>query len=329
MLFREAIDRLSMKELLQESSHSWLETGQRQDQIFALFGLATDTQELEVKVDYTVPWEDVYTQLAVAYLKRNDLWFLSYCQNTVAERSSSLPSWVPDWSVGYRGHPIAFHFATPSNHSASFDIESQPGLQGVSPHHRLQLKGIVVDQVDWVSAPRPPASVNDLSQDTRNRIFRWMSSIVSNLSSRSQREIWTVLIAGSRNLPLPQEYHGDLIEEEKRKLIDTAFGSLMKRDKATDAKVQGIVECYRRCMMQATAWRCVFRTEKGLIGLGPAGMKERDSVVVFLGAETPFVIRLCDLSSPSYRIVGETYVYGQMEGESFRDNPVAKDIILE
>lgn len=317
-----------MKELLRESNSSWLETGQRHDQIFALIGLAADAKELDLKIDYTIHWEDVYIQLAVAYLKRNDLWFLSYCQNTTAERSSSLPSWVPDWSVGYRGNPISLHSTISSNHSLSFNIDRQPELS-VSPHQRLRLKGNIVDHVDWVSAERPPASVNHLSQDRRNEIFRWMRGIVSKLSSRSQREIWTVLTAGARNLPLPQEYHDQSIEDGGRKLFDAAFGSLIEGDTALDAKLQEIVECYIFCMMHATAWRCVFRTEKGFIGLGPAGMREDDTVVELLGAGVPFVTRLCNWGTPCFRIVGESYVYEVMEGQCFGDKPVPEDIVLE
>ncbi|KAF7513610.1 hypothetical protein GJ744_008904 [Endocarpon pusillum] len=78
-LFREAIGRLSMKVLLQESSSSWLETGRKEDQIFALVGIATDEKMLGIKVDCTVAWEKVYAQLTVAYVKRNELWFLHYC----------------------------------------------------------------------------------------------------------------------------------------------------------------------------------------------------------------------------------------------------------
>ena len=110
-----------MKELLQESSSSWLETAQKEDQIFALIGMATDAKELGIKIDCTVDWKKMYAQLAVAYVKRSDLWFLHHCQGTLPGRSLSLPSWVPDWSQGYHGALISRHYVTPPEHLGTIE----------------------------------------------------------------------------------------------------------------------------------------------------------------------------------------------------------------
>ncbi|KAF2116900.1 heterokaryon incompatibility protein-domain-containing protein [Lophiotrema nucula] len=54
------------------------------------------------------------------------------------------------------------------------------------------------------------------------------------------------------------------------------------------------------------------------IGLGPRGMDHGDLVAVFTGAETPFVLRPEQKDDGTkYRLVGECYVYGMMDGEKF------------
>lgn len=331
-LFREAIGRLSMKELLQESSSSWLETGHKEDQIFALAGMATDAKKLGIKVNCTVAWEKVYTQLAVAYVKRSDLWFLHYCQGTLPGRSLSLPSWVPDWSEGYRGALISHHYITPPKHLGTIETDSQPDLQEVDSHGRLRLRGIIVDKIDWVSSERFPMSVNQLATSHRRDLYRWIRVATSQCPFQTRRAIWTVMIANSYKLPLPQEYHEKLTDEEMRGIIDDAFDSILEQDEVENEKLRLVIECYLRCFMQATAWKCIFLTRKGRLGLGHTGIQRGDHVVAFMGTETAFVIRSLAVTSsetPRYRIMGESYVHELMEDQSLKASAVIEDIILE
>ena len=79
--------------------------------------------------------------------------------------------------------------------------------------------------------------------------------------------------------------------------------------------------------------RCLFRTRKGYIGLGPVGVQSGDEVWLFATARTPFVLRqppegclrketLCSNSSTAEcecrTFIGETYVHGIMNGEAMR-----------
>tara|TARA_R110002003_G_scaffold141_17_gene12991 strand:+ start:1079 stop:2791 length:1713 start_codon:yes stop_codon:yes gene_type:complete len=66
--------------------------------------------------------------------------------------------------------------------------------------------------------------------------------------------------------------------------------------------------------------RTFFSTVKGGLGLGPSRTKRGDFVVIFHGGRTPFVIRKSQSSCPdgqTYRIVGEAYVHGFMDGEVY------------
>jgi hypothetical protein len=66
--------------------------------------------------------------------------------------------------------------------------------------------------------------------------------------------------------------------------------------------------------------RTFFCTVKGGLGLGPSRTKRGNFVVIFHGGRTPFVIRKSQSSCPdsqTYRIVGEAYVHGFMDGEVY------------
>jgi hypothetical protein len=332
-LLREAISKLSLKGLLQESSTSWLQINKyhKEDQIFALMGMATDAPELGIAIDCSLPWEAVYTQTAIAYRRREDLWFLNHCQGGLLGRSLILPSWVPDWSQGYRGAAISQHYSPRAGHLGTIETTHQPDLQEIEKHGRLRLRGILIDEVAWVSTERFALSVNQLATPHRMNLYRWIRKVTSECHSLTLRDTWTVMIANSTNLPLPEEYHKNATDEEMRLLLDEAFNSILEHNEARDQQLQSIIECFLRCFMQATAWRCISRTKDGRLGLAHAGIQKYDRVVTFMGTETVFILRPVALTSeiPRYRIICESYVHGVMEDKNLKARAVVEDIILE
>ncbi|KAF2645476.1 HET-domain-containing protein [Massarina eburnea CBS 473.64] len=61
--------------------------------------------------------------------------------------------------------------------------------------------------------------------------------------------------------------------------------------------------------------RRVFITSKRLLGLGPAAMMSGDVVAVLFGGRVPFILRRVEGEDQGWRLVGECYVDGIMDGE--------------
>jgi hypothetical protein len=71
------------------------------DKVFALIGIAGDTELQGIFPDYSKPCEDVYTDLARTLIQNGYIELLSLCE--FSKEVDGLPSWVPDWSrVVYR-----------------------------------------------------------------------------------------------------------------------------------------------------------------------------------------------------------------------------------
>ena len=175
-------------------------------------------------------------------------------------------------------------------------------------------------------------SVNQLATLHRRTLYEWIREVTTQCPLQTLRAIRTVLIANSRDLPLPQKYHEKATHEEMQALLDDAFASILEENEAETKQLQLVIESYLRCFMQATAWRCVFQTENGRIGLGPTGLQRGDHVVLFMGAETAFVTRSVKVErseTPRYQIVGESYVHALMEDQCLKDSVVIEDIVLE
>lgn len=69
-----------------------------------------------------------------------------------------------------------------------------------------------------------------------------------------------------------------------------------------------------------------FRTNSGRLAIGPDHARKGDSVWIFPGADVPFVLRGVD--SGWWKIVGEAYVHGIMDGEMMARDPKVQGIRL-
>lgn len=82
----------------------------------------------------------------------------------------------------------------------------------------------------------------------------------------------------------------------------------------------------------ATIYRRLFETRKGFIGIGPADTTEDDVIFIIDGCQTPLILRT---SHPNWKLVGEAYINGVMDGEAIRgayeeEGDIEKiDIVIE
>lgn len=78
---------------------------------------------------------------------------------------------------------------------------------------------------------------------------------------------------------------------------------------------QGDWHRFREAAAEVCHMRKFFFSSKGFFGLGPAITQVDDLVCVLFGADTPFVLRRV---GSRYKVVGECYVHGLMQGQARR-----------
>ncbi|KAH7076444.1 heterokaryon incompatibility protein-domain-containing protein [Paraphoma chrysanthemicola] len=83
------------------------------------------------------------------------------------------------------------------------------------------------------------------------------------------------------------------------------------------------------CLWLASTFRtrCFFKTSKGYMGRGPDSTRQGDKVVIFDGAETPFLLREIggDADTKRYKLVGDCYLQGWMDGE-YCDHEIVDEV---
>ena len=116
-----------------------------------------------------------------------------------------------------------------------------------------------------------------------------------------------------------QEFASDVSSDEAKnaflRLVRYIEGQ--RRPRATNAQLGSYAQrCY-----EANLGRIMFRTESGLLGMGPVGYfgtRIGDQIMVLRGGRVPFVLRPVRKGSPflgigTHRLIGDCYVYGAME----------------
>jgi hypothetical protein len=78
-------------------------------------------------------------------------------------------------------------------------------------------------------------------------------------------------------------------------------------------------ERYAELANKTLEGRVFFILANGYFGVGPDGMEEGDTVAIFRGCKTPFILRQARGKKESmWRILGDAYVHGIMRGEAVR-----------
>jgi hypothetical protein len=87
------------------------------------------------------------------------------------------------------------------------------------------------------------------------------------------------------------------------------------------------IRAFYRSLGGATLDRKFFLASNGLIGMGPPEIQSGDSIAILLGSRVPFCIRAVQGAPRGhYRIVGDIYVHGLMDGEGVPQNSEDKVI---
>jgi len=72
--------------------------------------------------------------------------------------------------------------------------------------------------------------------------------------------------------------------------------------------------------VQSVVWNRKFFTTSGrnLFGLGPDGLQNGDAVAVLYGCSVPVILRPVE-NRMHYKLVGECYIHGLMDGQAVTD----------
>ena len=266
----------------------------------------------------------------------------------------TIPSWAPDWRVDR--HYMALGGSKRPGFTAGFSFPTHIGIVPTNLS-KILISGFKIDTVAHICRPVKVNAVHtdvparyETHEPTRASIAALQAFCVKHYQNAGMTKYATgeeILTAFVRTVLADGVYKafGDLFPVMKQSakrmvLFWRTFTSLkIKPDDTIDLALSRELPNLQtgepgksRAKSVRTAWlilafmltalsnHAVFITLQGYLGLGPALMDVGDSVVVFGGSETPFVIREIGSAADggvdrNFCILGDCYLHGFMYGE--------------
>ncbi|KAJ3548135.1 hypothetical protein NM208_g1161 [Fusarium decemcellulare] len=297
--------------LVLEADYNWVHATDPRDRIFALLNLAGDKDYFSTFPDYSLSVEEVYKETARKILQQGCVDLLMFCQTP--KKITSLPSWVPDWSMAML-HPCSQPvWNTPF--LASGGETSKPTF---TDDDRVILEGIYVDKIKETGTAWDPNWLEPLDVAAATA---YVNSI-KEFCSRSPRVRVGDEPADAARIAIndgtiwfdtvPYPEWGIECTEAFRVAIGVSEASSETSSESDGHGSESDDLWYGDTLLRLHTRRS-FLTSTGFVGVGPLDVQAGDEISVFLGGKTAYLVRPRD--DDTYSLIGEAYVHGVMYGE--------------
>jgi hypothetical protein len=335
---------------LRQHGPQHLASSDPRDKIFALLSIAADREELArlgVYPDYTKSCKEVYSAAMAAMLKQGHLSLLSLCQNSKFD--TDLASWVPDWSRSMTDmlqDVETDHITLYPKFAASRAKPHGKRVSIITRDGKVEALSVVGYILDEISAPgyfRNRASSSEVPPGER---FSWPVSWLAEILRLTYKAKGTYKDFGERLRAVVRTSIGEVGYDDSSELVRVGNDRFLEavimlqermhiiRHESSRQELQRLVaslsigelimgkiaELHHRLVSEIigkSLRRLPFITKKGRLVLSSEHVKRRDLVAVIKGVQVPFILRRHGESH--YRLVGEAYVDGIMDGEALGD----------
>ncbi|KAL3419459.1 heterokaryon incompatibility protein [Phlyctema vagabunda] len=303
------------------------------DKVFALYGIAGDIEVHGFRPDYSKSCEDVFTDLARALIQNGYMELLSLCE--FPKKITDIPSWAPDWSCGVYRSPLQQRMLDRSAETPLTKLEpkfstsgefkkTQPKvLEAIGRNMPLLLSGLFLGNVQSLGRSWESEYVISTWLTDLHTLCPGISDVIKP-TTRQAMAVWRTAVAdqeirqGIRKPRLSEEklaFLEDKLKDEdpsnidEQKLIDLGLGEYCHQ-------ISDVARGRRPLCVSGT-----------YLGIGPSETELGDSLFVLLGGEVPYIMRRNN-EDKKWRLVGEAYVHGIMDGEILEQSQVVETVAV-
>jgi hypothetical protein len=309
------------------------------DKVFALSNIVFGYSRKQMpKIDYSISAAEVYTRTSIGLGTHHPgLQFLN-CVQFPAD-TPNLPSWVADWSQPWQTEVLGFRdLKAGGEASYNADFPEIPTPFSLPLH--LTCKGMVLMAISATS-PRLQSD-NDLMrlqidtrlQDNYPATSEKYCKVITNIIGLNVSKIAEISVETHEGAfwSYKKTFSLNFVSKNSGNISSKPQSPSSLGDQTENANLYEM----RKRMEDVAIFEGPFLRNRqfmisdlGFLGIIPPAAKPEDSIGLFLGATTPFVIRKKE--NGSYTLIGECYVYGIMNGEAIDDAPAEsiQKIVLE
>jgi len=300
---------------------------EKRDRIFGVYGLVQGGKNkgrlpITLTPNYEKPVNQIFQETA-AHIITHDRNLLLFAFINSDPDKAGLPSWVPPFKYLSSAPVNNFSSLTASDkcfrytHGHESKIRASAGrpasVKTFPDPCLLGLKGLRVETIQW-TAKNSDISIPGFFIEAEEIVERARSPGTSTFVDVFNTLIET-LSTGTNILLRPTVYDLlDFLGESAEEVPNLAyFWHHLRQMDQNAIGDEAIFRKYIRHYFQPERHRRHFITANRLIGVGPEFLKAGDVICVLFGGSAPVVLRpACD----SYKIVGECFIPGYMNGEA-------------
>ncbi|KAK0711732.1 heterokaryon incompatibility protein-domain-containing protein [Lasiosphaeris hirsuta] len=305
------------------------------DKIYALCGLARDAgpDGLDIRFDYTKPWEEAYTDFARSVLATYGNLDIFSALTTMKRLSWELPTWTPDWRVAsYKNNTLIYRRPEPPPEPGPIRVLFAAAKTSVScpqfspDGRRVRLSGFILDTIVAAGDIRP-------DKFTPLKIVRNLTHWRDYIAQCETKEHYQ-----HTGQPMTDAFYETITMNNARGFLQdppsdySTFNRHLNALKVKSECCQDITEggsnptweaFVRSTVISASGAsvnRRLVRTRNGYLGLVPEESGVLGHIALFEGGALPIVIRASTRVSGCWEVVGDAYVHGVMMGEAFDES---------
>lgn len=321
------------------------------DLVFGLLGIITDNDALQLQVDYHLTIAEVFTAVTRAFISNRDKdkysYHLDYCVPREESTRNILPSWVPDWQeLGKLGATkpemnrngffnatdnISIPILTHSKNDDLLGILRRAGCRVdiitdvMQPYQPLPMKGDIQNRKDWLSGIMAFLGLGPVTGSGED--YMWRTILSQGWYNRINPSINEDVAMLVRMIMRGHSIDVNLLKPIQREFIDNLEHPRLKEQNLSARLDQFAYATQMIQMLQMRGYyitrrRTLFKTMKGMLGLGHLAIKPGDVVTLLWGLPSPIILRpRNDSGCDGFTFVGDAYVDQIMHGEFLKTDP--------
>lgn len=292
------------------------------DRVYGLLGLAIDSPEEELDVDYGLSVRDVYISVAKFIVRRyHTLDFLCLICRPRGILSQDLPSWCPDWSTRKIGTTRLKDFQA--------SVTRRCLGNAISPDGRLlRAHGVLVDKIHTVCLPDGTTEVTKLSIKVAMNMWKTAGAIAGQLQSSRSKSIPCSPVTpydALRNALVGASSGPPELKAEDADAFLVIMNEFSKTEEICDLTIVSLLSIMQlrtrnrinhppfRKFSATMASDIPIVSTTGLIGLSTSVQAfVGDEIWILFGCPKPMILRPVD---GNYQAIGPLHMEGIMNGE--------------
>ncbi|KAL8774318.1 MAG: hypothetical protein Q9209_001069 [Squamulea sp. 1 TL-2023] len=281
------------------------------DKIYGVLNLTKESERLGIRPDYTKTTLEVFRDIMLKKIfEDNNLTLLTSCE--LQDERGDIPSWIPNWPVPKTCKGIwgarACSKTVPKaryNHGDGYIIATGRRMGAV-----LKVQQILTDHTSTLMRTDILPQLLELYAALK-RLTSWLRNNLGNDEFVHKLENICRSLCCNHFSYLYEPMDGYSLEYQE------ALDQLrVLADPMTEPTDKFLETCGNfLCSFYFNVIGRSFILNEGSVGLAPKTVREGDHIAVFLGCQSPIVLRPND--DGGYLVVGECYVDGLMCGEAF------------